>query len=216
MKSTRKPLGEHPIGVGGIQWWHRIKLPTGYTEGLVNHGPNGGDWPTARFGMPKDLTNKTVIDVGCWDGFFSFEAENRGARSVLATDKSNPSNGFIYAKETLKSTVSWCQLDIERDIRFYEYDVVLCYGVLYHVKSPLVVLENLRKLCVEGGVCLLETAISNTNSISALEYKPCFEGDPTNFFYPNHKWIESASREVGFKDCSLVWTDGIRSTFKLS
>ena len=33
-----------------------------------------------------DLRGKTVLDIGAWDGFFSFEAERRGARRVLALD----------------------------------------------------------------------------------------------------------------------------------
>ena len=70
-----------------ISWWHRIQMPDGsYTPGLVVHGSDGGDWPTTRFGMPEDLTGKTVMDVGAWDGFFSFEAEKRGAKYVLAAD----------------------------------------------------------------------------------------------------------------------------------
>lgn len=33
-----------------------------------------------------DFKDKTVIDVGCWDGYFSFLAEELGARRVLAVD----------------------------------------------------------------------------------------------------------------------------------
>ena len=37
-------------------------------------------------GLPDDLTGRTVLDVGAWDGFFSFEAERRGAARVVAAD----------------------------------------------------------------------------------------------------------------------------------
>src|SRR5258706_14494121 len=36
--------------------------------------------------IPADLSGKTVLDVGAWDGFFSFEFERRGAKRVLAID----------------------------------------------------------------------------------------------------------------------------------
>ena len=36
--------------------------------------------------MTQDLSGITVLDIGAWDGFFSFEAERRGAKRVLATD----------------------------------------------------------------------------------------------------------------------------------
>jgi tRNA (mo5U34)-methyltransferase len=36
--------------------------------------------------IPADLSGKTVLDVGAWDGFFSFEFERRCAKRVLAID----------------------------------------------------------------------------------------------------------------------------------
>src|SRR5450756_120040 len=72
-------------------WWHRI--PVGlvegkifYTPGEVMHGPDGSDYATKRFGLPPDLTGKTVLDIGAWDGYFSFEAEKRSADVVVAAD----------------------------------------------------------------------------------------------------------------------------------
>ena len=61
--------------VGAIRWAHRIDLGNGIvTPGL---------WDTPailnRLKLPQDLTGQTVLDVGCWDGFYSFEAERRGA-----------------------------------------------------------------------------------------------------------------------------------------
>lgn len=36
--------------------------------------------------IPENLEDKTVLDIGAWDGFFSFEAEKRGAKHVVALD----------------------------------------------------------------------------------------------------------------------------------
>ena len=36
--------------------------------------------------IPEDLTGWTVLDIGAWHGFFSFECERRGADRVLAVD----------------------------------------------------------------------------------------------------------------------------------
>jgi tRNA (mo5U34)-methyltransferase len=197
-----------------IRWWHRINMPDGsYTPGIVFHGPDGGDWPTTRFGMPENLIGKTVIDVGAWDGFFSFEAEKRGAKSVLAADcdRSEGGNwggtkGFNYAKKKLKSKVKFRRLNIEKPgcaDGFGAFDLVLCYGVLYHLKCPLLAIENLSKLTKDGGRCLVETAISKDTIIPSLEYRPGYEDDPTNFFFPNREWIELAAKENGFKNTRL-------------
>src|SRR5256885_14814317 len=45
----------------------------------------------ARFPIPQDLTGKRVLDIGPWDGWFSFEAERRGA-SVTSVDREEVAN----------------------------------------------------------------------------------------------------------------------------
>ncbi len=203
-----------------MDWFHRIQLPSGeYTPGVVMHGPDGGNWPTTRFGLPEDLTGKSVVDIGCFDGFFSFECEKRGAEYVLAKDRSK-SEGFEFAHRELNSKVHWSKFDIEVDISVAggTMDLVLFYGVLYHLKNPLRAMERLPMFLKPGGVCLLETAISKFNEFPMLEYRPNEEGDPSNFFYANHKWIETASKEVGFKSCEKIFEleNGSRATYRLT
>ena len=36
--------------------------------------------------IPNDLTNKTVLDIGCTDGFYSYLCESRNAKKVVAID----------------------------------------------------------------------------------------------------------------------------------
>src|SRR6185295_8531053 len=38
------------------------------------------------YGLPDDLSGMRVLDIGCAEGFFSFEAERRGAREVVGID----------------------------------------------------------------------------------------------------------------------------------
>jgi tRNA (mo5U34)-methyltransferase len=66
-------------------WYHRIKLPFGLET------PSIADTETkmkglSEIGLAHDCSNKRVLDVGCMDGFFSFETEKRGA-SVVAMDR---------------------------------------------------------------------------------------------------------------------------------
>ncbi len=217
--------------MNNINFFHRIQLPDGtYTPGAVMHGPDGGNWPTTRFGMPEDLTGKTVLDIGAWDGFFSFEAERRGARWVLATNpeqpKGAPLDGFKYAHKALSSNISLDVLDIEDSVSNIPigqqlFDIVLFYGVLYHLKNPLGAMNNLGKLVAKGGICLLETAMAMDEAViksntPLLEYQANFLGDTTNHFYPNEAWIKSAAKESGFDHCDLVNKCGSRSTYRLT
>src|SRR5882757_8695768 len=82
-----------------ISWWHTIKLG----DGLVTPGrepANESRDPYLR--IPEDLTGKIVLDVGAWDGKYSFLAEQRGANSVVALDPaSKDKTGIRFAKRVL-------------------------------------------------------------------------------------------------------------------
>lgn len=211
-------------GIGRIHWWHRIQLPEGITEGIVHHGPDGGNWPTTRFGLPEDCSGLEVLDVGCWDGFFSFEVEKRGAKLVYAVDAPFEvggtwagTDGFKYAHNALKSNVQHSLMDIQNPPALMKpFDLVLCYGVLYHLVSPLLAVQNLMKLVKPSGTILLETAISNDKSGTALlEYRPGFENDPTNYFYPNVAWVKEAFIYNGASSVEVIYNDGNRATFRI-
>jgi len=65
-------------------WWHSIPI----SDGLVTpgyHSPDTMQDLLAELHLP-DLRGKSVLDVGAWDGFYSFEAERAGARRVVAID----------------------------------------------------------------------------------------------------------------------------------
>lgn len=63
-------------------WWHRIQV----APGIVTPGQKSTDraaWDVLRV---PELHGKSLLDIGAWDGFYSFEAERRGARRVVALD----------------------------------------------------------------------------------------------------------------------------------
>jgi len=65
-------------------WWHTIRLDTGeLTPGV--HSLEELEDNYGSFALADDLTGKRVLDIGCWDGFYSFEAERHGAQ-VVAVD----------------------------------------------------------------------------------------------------------------------------------
>ena len=68
--------------VGELKWHHSIDLG----QRIVTPGQDNSPRKLARLNLPRSLEGKTVLDVGAWDGYFSFEAERRGAKRVLATD----------------------------------------------------------------------------------------------------------------------------------
>ena len=67
-------------------WWHSMDLGSGsVTPGRKGGRPGYMAEELEALHLP-DLRGKTVLDVGAWDGFYSFEAEGRGAARVVALD----------------------------------------------------------------------------------------------------------------------------------
>src|SRR5262245_51325353 len=141
---TPKSLEEQ---VAALNWWHKIDLG----HGIVTPGPDPTPARLPELQIPHDLTGLSVLDIGAWDGFFSFEAERRGARRVLATDSFCWGQGgwgtkaaFELARRALGSRVEDLDidpLDLSPD-RLGTFDLVLFIGVLYHMRHPLLALER--------------------------------------------------------------------------
>jgi tRNA (mo5U34)-methyltransferase len=65
-------------------WFHSID----FGEGVVSPGVKSADLLRAELHALRlpDLTGKTVLDIGAWDGFYTFAAERAGAARVVALD----------------------------------------------------------------------------------------------------------------------------------
>jgi tRNA (mo5U34)-methyltransferase len=196
-----------------IDWFHTIEL----APGLVTPGRDDTRARVDVLKLPGDLSGKTVLDVGAWDGFFSFEAERRGAARVLATDSfawdgTNWSTkaGFDLAREALSSNVEDRQLDIlDLDpAQIGTFDVVLCLGVLYHMRHPLLALE--RVAAVTGELLILETHVDMTwTRRPAAAFYPSHQLglDPTNWWGPNPEAVVGMLRAVGFQRVDVATPD---------
>lgn len=80
-------------------WWHSIDLG----EGVVTPGRKSPDllareWAALQLG---DLSGKSVLDIGAWDGFFSFNAERHGAARVVSLDH------FVWMFDVAELTREW-------------------------------------------------------------------------------------------------------------
>lgn len=199
--------------VAAIDWWHTIDLG----QGVVTPGKNNTPERLARIRMPEDLTGKTVLDMGAWDGFYSFEAERRGAERVVAADYYvwsgvdwGSKSGFNLARQALNSKVEDVHvevMDLSTDTVGGPFDLVLFLGVLYHVRHPLKVLENVAS--VTNDHLILETAVDLVGSRPAMAFYPHRElmNDPTNWWGPNPAAVEAMLKDVGFKRVETVWRD---------
>jgi tRNA (mo5U34)-methyltransferase len=197
--------------VAQVRWWHTMDLGHGVrTPGL-------DDTPAKlpRLRLPADLRGQTVLDVGAWDGFYSFEAERRGAGRVLATDSFcwggggwGSKAGFELARRSLGSRVEDRTLDVlDLDAATTgTFDLVLFLGVLYHMRHPLLALEKV--FAVTHHQLILETHVDLCRlPCPALAFYPQaeFGADDTNWWGPNPAAVLAMLKAVGFRTVRVVY-----------
>lgn len=162
----------------------------------------------------ESLTGRSVLDIGAWDGWFSFEAERRGAASVTACDWfcwSGPGwgtrAGFDHVHAQLNSSVKTIECDIpdlNPDLHG-RFDTVLLLGVLYHVRDMITVLDQVQALCKDH--LILETVTWPGNEPDARYWSDTsLAGDPTNFWTPTTACVTDMLRDLGFKRFTITPT----------
>jgi tRNA (mo5U34)-methyltransferase len=201
--------------VGTRTWFHTIDLGNGVRT------PGQKDTPSEvrHFRIPADLTGKTVLDIGAYDGFYSFEAERRGAARVVAADHwtwnwpgSDARRNFDLAHDVLGSRVEPVDVSVEElspERVGGTFDVVLFLGVLYHAPDPIGYLRNVRS--VTAGMAIVETVVDLMDiPVPAAAYYPkaSLNNDGSNHFGPNALAVEGLLDAAGFGSVTTfpAWT----------
>jgi tRNA (mo5U34)-methyltransferase len=192
--------------VDAVRWYHTIDLG----GGVVTPGVDDSPVRLARVQLPPSLEGKTVLDIGAWDGFFSFECERRGAARVVAADHFSwhgtgwgTKAGFTLAREALGSHVEDIDIDV-MDLtpeRVGTFDVVLFLGVLYHLRHPFLALERVASVARE--YLIVETVVDLVGfRRPAMAFYPGRElnKDPTNWWGPNLPAVKGMLESLGFRE----------------
>jgi tRNA (mo5U34)-methyltransferase len=201
-------------GLEALGWYHSIQLPGGKViPGLQSLAQLRKR--IAQFPIPRDLTGKRVLDIGAWDGWFSFEMERRGAQ-VVAVDRTAQTR-FLEAKRLLGSQVEYHIADVLSltPAAIGTFDIVLFLGVLYHVKHPLLALE--RVCALTRGMACIESFISEALSeIPLMEFYETTElcGQFDNWVGPNRACLLAMCRAAGF--ARVNWESAIEDRAHLT
>jgi tRNA (mo5U34)-methyltransferase len=203
------------------RWWHEIEL----APGVVTPGDDSNRMKLpilVDLGLPDSLAGLRALDIGCSDGYFSFELERRGAEVVAIDFVPEDYTGFATARKILGSNVTY-QMDNVYNVspaKYGHFDVILFLGVLYHLRKPLAALDAIRSVSKPGsqlfvGTMMIDdyfllangtvTTLDRLNPI--LKTIPLWQaypgdslnGDFTNCFAPNSRALEVALLEAQFR-----------------
>jgi tRNA (mo5U34)-methyltransferase len=203
-------------------WFHNLHLNG------IQTAPDHflGDYPQVKYerfaqALPRDLSGKTVLDIGCNAGFYSLEMKRRGAERVVGID----TDEHYLAQARFATEVAGAEIEF-RLMPVWEiatlgerFDVVLFMGVLYHLRHPLLALDLIhdhaaRDLLVfqsmqRGSREIAEVApdydFGEAEHFDAPGYPKMYflEGsyahDETNWWIPNRACAEAMLRSSGFR-----------------
>lgn len=152
-----------------FKWYHEIELGLGVkTKPEVRYQES---WDLIDEGLaPLTFEDKSVLDIGTRDGKYAFIAEQKWA-TVTAIDN-NPSPAGKWAKYVLNSQVEFKELNLYKLPVREKYDVVLLFGVLYHLRYPMTGLRMISKVLVPHGKLYIESGMLDAHHNMPLLYCP--------------------------------------------
>ena len=189
-----------------MTWMHSIEVG----RGVVTPGSWGAPNPLIVSALDDvDFKGKKVLDIGCWDGLWSFMAEDRGASEIYATDdlSQRPLNQyptFDLAHQLRGSKAKYFGdvnvLNVSK-LGVEDFDVVIYCGIYYHLKDPLLAFARLRQVMKEGATLIVSGMVTDSPGVFAkFYYSEYFAEDSSNWWVPTipclRQWVECSFFEV--------------------
>lgn len=166
------------------------------------------DWKWDRL-LPHitSLKNRTVLDVGCGNGYHCLRMVGEEAKYVVGID---PSPRFIVQFYMLKHFMQNISADIfplgieALPNNLEAFDTTFCMGVFYHRKSPMDHLRELKATLRPGGELILETLIIDGELGECLVPEERYAQMGNVWFLPSVPTLLSWLTKCGFENTRCV------------
>ena len=201
-------------GLSNYDYYHIIEVSPGVkTPGVQSYLPIQA--PVHDEIRLHDLRGKRVLDIGCRDGLFCFEAERLGAAEVIGidTDLSRAAVEFLIPWFGSKIKIfkkNLYNLSVDPSEKF---DFVIFAGVLYHLRFPFFGIKRIAEAIKPGGTLIIETGLLLSYSVHPFIYSPLPESSPydgTSVTFFNHPALVAGLTTLGFTDiqCRNIQVQG--------
>jgi len=176
------------------------------------------DWKWQRVAPHlASLKDKTILDVGCGNGYFGWRMLEAGAAQVTGID---PTVLFVMQHAAVERYVddernTVLPVPLEAIDNAGRFDVVFSMGVIYHRRDPTDHLDRLAKLA--GETLVVESLIVDDDYAPFLQPKDRYARMRNVWWIPTTKTLEAAIIDAGFReartvDVTVTRTDEQRTT----
>ena len=153
------------------------------------------------------LEGRRVLDVGCGSGYHCWRMKGAGAAEVIGID---PTPLFVLQFKAIQrylniDTVHVLPLALEQlPARLKAFDTTFSMGVLYHRRSPIDHLTDLRDTLVSGGQLVLETLVIEGDEDTVFVPPDRYARMGNVWFLPSPAALVKWMRKAGFVDVTVV------------
>ncbi|GAB5380583.1 MAG: tRNA 5-methoxyuridine(34)/uridine 5-oxyacetic acid(34) synthase CmoB [Aliiglaciecola sp.] len=186
-----KPWRKGPFNVHGIQ------IDTEWRS----------DWKWDRVLPHLDpLKDRQVLDIGCGSGYHMWRMLGEDAKLVVGVD---PSQLFLMQFQAIKHfnpdpRIHLLPIGVEQLPELKAFDTVFSMGVLYHRRSPIDFLHQLKMQLRTGGQLVLETLVVDGDDTTVLMAGERYAQMRNVWFLPSTQALSIWMSRVGFKDVKVV------------
>jgi tRNA (mo5U34)-methyltransferase len=166
------------------------------------------DWKWDRLaGAIDQLEGRRVLDVGCGSGYHCWRMLGAGAAEIIGID---PTPLFVVQYWALQKYLQRDEVwvlpaGIEQvPAKLQAFDTVFSMGVLYHRRSPMDHLQELRDCLRPGGQLVLETLVIEGEPGDTLVPEGRYARMGNVWFLPSVETLPGWLRKLGFRDPELV------------
>lgn len=157
----------------------------------------------------SDLKDRYVLDIGCGSGYHLWRMRGAGAKFVVGID---PTQLFVMQFRAIQhfindEQVNLLPLGVEQLPELNAFDTVFAMGVLYHRRSPIDFLYQLKSQLAKGGELVLETLIVDGDENTVLVPGERYAKMRNVWFLPSGKAMCAWLERCGFKNVRMVDTD---------
>jgi tRNA (mo5U34)-methyltransferase len=200
-------LRERVRDLSQVHWHHTLRL----FPDLVVEGAKTAEMLEAERAAILgviDLADRSVVDVGTWNGYFAFEAKRAGASRVIATDSYVWRSPLFRGREAFEVARDCLGIDVEaKEIDPTDFpggmapaDVVLFLGVFYHMIDPIMVLQKVASLATDLLIIETHQDLLILDQPAMVFYPGAtLSNDATNWWGPNPECMTELLATVDFR-----------------